>query len=158
MGLSLNSARRNIRIRQLLLPGAGKGQLMLGTAPTGHSPCHEAQDQGSPCLGFGHCQDFYLQVTLKPPHRKSSYGGPLFICLALKKGPHLWGHCTDPFLMLQVQVVSPGHLTAHSSYPNRISHLNPQTLLAMITAPNIPRFPHHLLLPHSPSSGHPLIP
>lgn len=55
VGLSLNSARGNIGIRQSLLLGAGKGQLVLETAPTGHSPCRKERDQGSLYLGLGHC-------------------------------------------------------------------------------------------------------
>ena len=127
MGLSLNSARGNIGIRQSLLQGAGKGQLMLETAPTGHSPCHRAQDQGSLYLGLGHCQNICLQVTVNLLHRKSSYGRvSTHLSGPKEKSPSL-GPLHRPFLRLQVHdLVSPGHLTAQSSYPNRIRHISPK--------------------------------
>lgn len=160
MGLSLNSARGNIGIRQLLLPEAGKGQLMLETAPTGHSPCHRARDQGSLSLSFGHCQNFCLQVTVNLLHRKSSYGGvPIHLSDPKEKSPSL-RTLHRPFLRLQVHdFVSPGHLTAHSSYPNRISHISPKLgFTGDDYSSNHPSLTPPPAAPSLPLSGHTLIP
>lgn len=47
VGLSLNSAEE-YRNKAVASSGSWQGQLVLETAPTGHSPCRRSRDQGSP--------------------------------------------------------------------------------------------------------------
>lgn len=111
-------------------------------------------------LGLGHCQNVCLQVTVNLLHRKSSYGRVSTHLSGPKEKSSSLGPLHRPFLRLQVHdLVSPGHLTAQSSYPNRIRHISPKLgFTGDDYSSNYPSLTPPPPAPSLPLSGHTLIP
>ena len=151
-------------MKQLLFPGASKGQLLLvgqllqtSAHITGH------RKQGSYCRGFGHCQTLCLQVTFNPPHRKHMRTIPwvvlIYLSVPVEGSPSVRPLHRPLSWASRPRFCVSRAPAAHSSHPNRISHLFTKLhFTGNNYSSTIHPLPHHLLAPHSPSSGQLLVP